>query len=503
MSGKVTRRTVLGTGAGFVGAGVLGCFPSVISAAPKGKVPKNIIFLVADGMAAAVPTMVDHLQQIQGKPSSYWRWLMRQPGVVNAHQDTRSLNSVVTDSSAASSSWGCGRHIWNGMVNMFPDQAEMATLTQLMSGSGVKCGLVTTATITHATPAGFSVSHWNRDEEQVIAEKYLSHSGVEVLMGGGAKFFEATKRKDKKDLVGDFAKAGFSVVRDRDAMKSVKGKKVLGLFSDSHIPYTVDRDNDTDLQAKVPTLAEMTTKALELLKDNKNGFLLQVEGARVDHGGHSNDLAAMIYDQMAFEEAVKVAYEFAAKDGETLIVITADHATGGVALNGDGEEYIEATTGLKSLLGMKASYGPVFDALGKTPDAAHCSDVIKTLLGISFTAKEAQMLADASVNKFPETGNHFFKNKNATLANLLANYTRVGFTSNNHTSDWVLLSAFGPGSEKFQQGVVQNIDINKILLDFKGLKHNNPTMTFEVAQPLYERMTHKAALHHWHEDDCC
>ena len=505
MSGKVSRRTVLGAGAGLIGTGLVGCLPSAVRASSKGKAPKNVIFLVADGMAASVPTMVDHLMQIQGKPSSYWRWLMRQPGVVNAHQDTRSLNSVVTDSSAASSTWGSGRFIWNGMLNMLPDLVPMKTLTMLMHGAGVKCGLVTTATMTHATPAGFTVSHWSRDEEAQIAEKYLADGTVDVFFGGGNKFFAADKRADKKDLYAGFEKAGFKVVKDRDAMMSVSGDKVLGIFSDSHIPYTVDRDNSPDLQKKVPTLAEMTTKALELLKGSSNGFLLQVEGARVDHGGHANDAAAMLFDQIAFEEAVKVAYEFAKNDGETLIVITADHATGGVALNGDGDEYIDATTGLKTLAGFKASYGPLGDALGKAPDASMCMDVFRAKLGVVLTATEGQLIADAVANKFPKTGNHFQQSKNAVFANVLANYTRVGFTSGNHTSDWVLLSAFGPGADQFNQGVVQNVDINGILLGFRGLKHNNPRMTFEEAAPLYHKLQNKAAMNHWlHDcDECC
>ena len=306
---KFSRRSLLGAGAlgavSLIGSNA----EAVVSAKPKRA--KNIIFCVSDGMSMGVPTMVDHLSQIRDRRNSYWAWLIKQPWAVTGLQDTRSLNSVVTDSSAASSSWGSGSHIWNGMVNMLPDKTELRTLTQLMIAAGVKCGLVTTATITHATPAGFCVNHLWRDEEEKIAEHYLT-SGVDVLMGGGDKFFDGVKRKDKMDLYAKFAAAGYAVVKDSASLASSNSKRVLGIFSDGHIPYTIDRDNDPALQATVPTLADMAKAAIAKLKGGKNGFLLQIEGARIDHAAHTDDLAAQLFDQIAFEEAVRMMHQLTA-----------------------------------------------------------------------------------------------------------------------------------------------------------------------------------------------
>src|SRR5688500_9496399 len=152
---KFTRRQLLATGAaGLAGCALAGPTKETATKGPAKKA-KNIIFCVADGMAAQTMSIGDQFQKLTAGKSSYWAWLMEQDGVVNGLQETRSLSSVVTDSSAASSTWGSGRRIWNGQVNMYPDGTALRTLHDLMHDAGMRTGLVTTTTITHATPAGF------------------------------------------------------------------------------------------------------------------------------------------------------------------------------------------------------------------------------------------------------------------------------------------------------------------------------------------------------------
>ncbi len=474
---RFSRRDLLALG----GASALSSALPASARAQSGKSrAKNIIFCVSDGMAASIPTMADHFRQLEhGKPS-YWNWLMKQEFTVNGLQDCRSLNSVVTDSAAAASTWGSGQWIWNGQLNMYPDGTELRTLTQIMSQAGIKCGLVTTATITHATPAGFSVNCESRDKEALIAEKYLTNSGVDILMGGGDRFFSAEGRPDKRDLYADFQRAGFAVVKDRAATLGLKAQKILAIYSASHMPYTIDQLHDPKLIASTPTLAEMSRVALDNLKDAKNGFLLQIEGAKIDHGCHANDLAAAIYDQIAFEEAVKVAIDFALKDGNTLVVVTADHATGGPALNGAGDEYIDSTAGLRLLSGMKSTYAGLLTAMGGTPTASNVQQVVEAKLGIKLTAEEAQHVVDSLGGKHPLGANVFMRNPSATLAHMLGNHTKVGWTSGNHTSEHVMVSAIGPGKEHFA-GLTQNKDMFGIMLGLKGLKWKNPSISFEEA----------------------
>lgn len=488
----LSRRGLFGAGAAGLLAGAVGS-----PAAAEGKKlsdhkPKNIIFCVADGMAMSTVTMSNYYQQITMGHPSYWGSLIDAEYVVNGLQNTRSLNSLVTDSAAASSAWGSGRHIWNGQLNTYPDKTELRTLASLMQEAGVRTGLVTTTTITHATPSGFAISCIDRDLEGLIAEKYLK-SGVSVLMGGGDKFFSPTLRPDKRDLYPDFRKAGYTVLKNREElvglskMRSAVGTRLLGIFNDSHMPFTVDQQNSEDLKATRPTLAEMASAALNALTNSPKGFLLQIEGGKVDHGGHANDLAALLYDQMAFEAAVKVAVDFALKDKETLVIITADHATGGPALNGDGLEYIDSTDGLKRLSGMKASYAPLFAAFGKTPTQASVRDSVHDLLGITITNDEADAVVAAIKGTSPFALSTFYKGPQATLAIILGNYTKVTWTSQNHTCDHVLVTALGPGKE-FVAGLTENTHFFDMMLATKGLKWSNPTMTFEEATRHYKTL---------------
>lgn len=489
---KISRRGLLGAGAASLASGCFG-MPRVAESRtalgarrPREFKARNIVFCVVDGMPISIMTMVDHFRQLNEGKRSYWAELVDREDVVNGLQSVRSLNSVVTDSSAASSAWGCGRRIWNGQVNMFPDGTKLRTLNSLMREAGLRTGLVTTATITHATPAGFAVNCVQRDLEALIAQEYLQE-GVDVLMGGGDKFFSAEARKDKRDLYADFRAKGFKVLRNRDETLGAKADKILGIYSASHLPYSVDRDNDPALRKSTPTLAEMTRLALENLDDSKNGFLLQVEGARVDHGGHSVDLAAMVYDQIEFEEAVRVVMEFAERDKETLVIVTADHATGGPALNGSGEEYFDSTAGLQTVGGMKSTYGPLIRDFGATPTVAKVRDAVESRMGIELTEAEAQLIVDASAGKSPLSGSEFHKTINSAIAMALGNHSKVTWTSQNHTSDHVLVTAFGPGAENLE-GLTRNNEMFDLMLASRGLKWSNPTMGFEEAKRHYEKL---------------
>lgn len=486
---NISRRALLGASAAGIAGSAL-TLPSFangfLARAPKGKAPKNIIFLVADGMATQTLTMTDHYQQLEHGRPSYWSQLINRDDVTTGLQDTRSLSSIVTDSSAASSAWGTGRRIFNGMVGMFPDKTELRTIVSLFREKGVKCGLVTTTTMTHATPSGFAINCVDRDLEGLIAELHLK-SGVDILLGGGNKFFSPELRKDKRDLYADFAKQGFKVVKNRKDLIGLQSDKILGIFSDGHVPFSVDRNNSKQLQESVPTLAEMATVAIDNLKGNKNGFLLQIEGGRVDHAGHSNDLAGLIYDQIAFEEAIKVAIEFAEKDKNTLVIITTDHACGGPTLNGAGEEYKDTTNALKSVSGMKSSYVGIMEALGKKPTASAVQDVIKDKLGYGLTTDEANALSSTMGGSSPFKLSEFLGAPSATLGVILGNHSKVGWTSLNHSNDHVVVSAFGPWSESLR-GITSNYEFFDLMTASRGIRFVNPTTTYESAIQSYQKL---------------
>lgn len=241
----------------------------------------------------------------------------------------------MTDSASANAAFATGHKTYNAGISVSNEDVSrpFASVLEAAELNGKSTGLVTTARITHATPAVYASHVRNRDNENAIASQYLD-SGIDVLFGGGESFFltkeERGKRSDK-NLLPEFEAKGYKVVKTGQGLSklSAKDSKVLGLFGSSHVAYVPDRT------AEVPSLAEMTSKALEILSANENGFAIMIEGGRIDHAGHANDLPTMVQEVIDFDEAFKVAIEFAKKDGNTSVVVTADHETGGLSLSRD------------------------------------------------------------------------------------------------------------------------------------------------------------------------
>ncbi|MCB0443265.1 MAG: alkaline phosphatase, partial [Flavobacterium sp.] len=276
-----------------------------VATAQKNKKAKNIIMLVSDGMSSGTLNMADiYLQQKNGKGSN-WLNLYRENIVSRALMDMASASSIVTDSAAASSSWGSGFRVKNGALNIGVNGEEYLPIWQKFKKAGKMAGCVTTVPITHATPAGFCVNSKSRNSQADIAESYLTQN-FDVLMGGGQQYFSPNSRTDKKDLYTAFQSKGYQVVKTRAEMFATSNTKpILGVFAEDGLPYSIDCKNIKDLVNTIPTLAEMTQKAIDSMKNHKNGFVLQVEGGKVDWAAHANDIAGLLYDQVAFDEAVK------------------------------------------------------------------------------------------------------------------------------------------------------------------------------------------------------
>ena len=291
----------------------------------KNKIAKNIIVIISDGMSSGTLNMADlYLNRKTGKGSN-WIELYKDNRVKRSLMDMTSASSIVTDSAAASSSWGSGFRVKNGSLNVGVNGEEYLPIWQKFKKAGKMAGCVTTVPITHATPAGFCIASKSRNSQEAIAEMYLELK-FDIMMGGGDKFFSSENRKDKKDLYQNFISKGFNVVKDRAEMLSVDNSKpILGVFSTDGLPYSKDRESSKELTNSSPTLAEMTARAIDKMKNHPNGFVLQVEAGKVDWAAHANDITGLIYDQVAHDEAIKVAIDFAEKDKNTLVIITTDH----------------------------------------------------------------------------------------------------------------------------------------------------------------------------------
>lgn len=449
--------------------------------------------MVADGMSPGVPALAEAFSHIVRGRGTAWHALASREDVVTGFFDMASLDSLVTDSAAAASAWASGSRIRNWAVNMLPDGRELTPIAPLARARGKRIGLVTTTRITHATPAAFAAVVPSRDLEDDIAPQYLDR--VDVLLGGGSRHFDVALRRDKRDLLADFRAAGWAAVRDRDGLLALPADtRVLGLFDADHLPFTIDRAREPALQQRVPTLAEMTRSALARLAQGDDGFLLLVEGGRVDHAAHDNDAASMLHDQLAFDDAIDSALEFIADTGrdDTLLLITTDHGTGNPGLSGMGGKYHQSNSGFERLAASTISFVTLHARLtaisqaGAAIAANDVADVVRDGTGIDLAFEDARLLAEVFAGR-RETGpievSRFQSNLAALLGQALANHTGMTFTGVAHTSDWALSMALGPGARRFA-GLRANIDVYSTLADFFGIEHRNPRMTPEEARRL-------------------
>jgi alkaline phosphatase len=425
---------------------------------------KNIIFMVADGMSTGTLNMADMFLNRKYGRSSNWLSLYRESRGARALMDTASASSLVTDSAAGSSAWGGGVRVNNGSLNVGPNGEAHKPILQKFKEAGKAVGCVTTVPITHATPAGFCINLGSRGDQSKIAELYLPLK-FDVMMGGGNDYFSATKRKDAKDMYQQFELNGYNVVKNRTYMMALKpGKPILGVFADDGLPYTLDQNQDKELQNTVPTLAEMTKTAITVMNKNSKGFVLQVEGGKVDWAAHGNDAGALLYEQMAFDEAVGEALAFAEKDGNTLVVMTTDHGNANPGLF-----YSDAANAdFDNFQNFKHTNEWVLKQIRKGDTASRVIEQISDAQHIVINQTEANDLLKY-YNTVSEEG--LYNEGNLPLrklAEIQQKYTFVGFGSMEHSADYVELAMFGPGSNLLKP-FVKNTDLHNLMLHATGI----------------------------------
>lgn len=422
---------------------------------------KNMIFLVVDGMCHGTMGLAHHWNIRNKSERLNWMQLYERPDLHRSVQDTASNSSPVTDSAAAASAWGCGQRVNNGSINTDPNGKPLTPIFTRAKQAGKRTGLVSTCRISHATPAGFATNAPNRNQEKAIIAQYLSRE-VDVLLGGGANRFLYKNKEDGStvDYFKKFEESGYRVARDSDqlAQLPVNGKPILGIFSEDHIPYALDRKNDNSL-AGVPVLTDMFSLALKHLEGSEDGFLLQVEAGRVDHAGHANDPGAILHDLLEFDACIPIALEYVEKHADTLLVVTTDHGTGGCQLDGLGSGYGESGPALDRMNQFRYSFEWLEKRFRATGEFNALLFTLAT--GISPTAEQAAEV-QAAIN---DSNLNYLTSKMARIfAKELVSVSAVGWTSNNHTSENVDLLAFGPGSERLP-GFIKNNELFGIMTD--------------------------------------
>ena len=326
---------------------------------------KNIIFLIGDGMGLASASMM----QLE---NNYEPTIFDSADNI-ALQKTYSLDNRVTDSAASGTALATGFKTNNTMLGQLPDGTNPESLMELAADKGKATGLVVTTYLQHATPGAFYAHVPSRHEYATISEQLLA-SDIDIAIGGGIAFFKE-RYNNRKKAIKAITESGFTLVESLDA--DMSGERILALLADKEI------ENRTGY------LAKATTMAIEHLDNNDNGFVLMVEGSLIDGMGHGNDAKGQQGEMRDFMEAIEVAVAYAREHTDTLVVVTADHETGGLAIisgNADfnlseqGVEYKWATGGHSGVMVPIYLYGTGAELINGVMENADLGKRLKELI---------------------------------------------------------------------------------------------------------------------------
>lgn len=282
------------------------------------KKPRNVIFMIGDGMGVA----------------QIYAGMTANRGELNLNnfknigfQINYSANNYVTDSGASGTALATGSKTYNGAIGVDVDTLPIQNIREKCEALGKATSVISTSALTHATPASFVAHQASRNYYEAIAADFLK-TNIDVFIGGGYKHF--TQRADGKDLTIDLKSKGYQVVTDIESVSKVTSGKLAALLAPEHLK-TIE-------QGRGAMLSVATKTAINILKNDKDGFFVMIEGSQIDWGGHQNNTSYIVTEVLDFDRAIGEALAFAAKDGETLIIVTGDHETGGFAINGGNLE---------------------------------------------------------------------------------------------------------------------------------------------------------------------
>ncbi|WP_051201840.1 alkaline phosphatase [Ferrimonas senticii] len=402
--------------------------------------PKNIILMIGDGMGSSylaahryakgsgqsgdnaqyvAPTLLDEL----------WR------GNATTYPATE---TIVTDSAAAATTLATGIKTYNGAIGVDPQQRPIpTTLVSAAKRRGWQVGLVSTSQLNHATPASFIANHQSRRAYQPLADQMqqaLLQGQVDLLFGGGRDFF------DTKALV----QHKVAVATEWSQLASLERTPAMALLADVALPFAIDAKRDD-------RLAQLTTHALALLRQPDSGLLAVVEGSLIDWCGHANDIACVLAEMNDFANAVAAAKAFVDENPDSLLLVTADHATGGLTLGANGQYAWD-----HQLIAKVASSAKVIATALLAADRSDpaIDRVWQAHVDFALQPRERQLLQQVELNQ---------RSMAAAVARIIAARSHTGWTTSGHTAEDVPVLAYGVGAEWFN-GLQDNSDIASKLL---------------------------------------
>jgi len=471
----------------------------------QGAEPKNVILVIGDGMGPQAVGVAIYYNLFMNGPGNSLNLEKLMAAGNTGYCLTYQYGTMVTDSASAATALASGVKTRDAIIGKDHNGRPMKSLVDIANSLGKATGVISTTRLTHATPAAFYAHSVHRDRENEIASQLVERGDLTIAFSGGARHFipQGTKvedhpdlksiskaagwgssvRKDTQDLILSAKNKGYSIVANEKellALDSGKTGKALGLFSTSDFPSAIDRQPRHP--TGVPTLPQLTAKGLEIMEKNPKGFFLMVEGGQVDYVEHGNDVASVLHEMLELDQAIGVAKAFAEKNPDTLVVVTADHDTGGLAIAYSSHQPPPA---LKLPSGetwqTKYNFGErgVFEKMAKQKKsflkmaldskgnpAAFKKEVEENSVFTITEEQAAALLAKDAKGSFPATKEYreFYGRGNPSplMGRLFGKEMNTAWAVGMHTHTPVMIFGIGPGSERFR-GLVDNTWVPQII----------------------------------------
>ena len=428
--------------------------------------PKNIIMVIGDGMGPAYTTAYRYYSD---NPTTE----VVEETVFDRHLTGLSstypapVSGVVTDSAASATALATGFKSYNGAIGVDVNKQSVQTVLEWSKLQGKKTGVVVTSQINHATPASYLAHNEHRRNYNAIADSYIDDGiKADLYLGGGWKYFI---RQDR-NLVDEFKQAGFHYIDNYQGLENLPNDKpVLGLFADVGLPWALDDTN----KHRLSTMTKAAVHHLSDIQKHDNapdkGFFMLIEASQIDWAGHGNDISDAMAEMDDMAKTLEYLEHFVAHHPDTLVIVTADHSTGGFTLGAYGKYQWQA----KHLRAMKHSVNYIAKQLATNDiDAGY----VNTLFNFELTQEELKLLIDNKTTPKLKKSTNIYQNKNTPdpqqalliiIKKIIDARTNSGWTSGGHTAIDVPVFAFGKQSELFN-GSQDNTDIAKKIFKLLG-----------------------------------
>jgi alkaline phosphatase len=394
--------------------------------------PKNIILMVGDGMGPAhmkaYRLFKDDPDTPEIEQTTFDRFLI---GSISTDPDMDA--GMVTDSAASATAYAIGKKSYNGAIGIDAQKQTHTTALQWAKKQGKSTGLVATSQVVHATPAAFAAHvesrrGYNDIADQFFDNQYKGMPYIDVILGGGTKYFSRSDR----DLIQLFRDKSYDYVTTKQQLFQSKGRQVIGLFAEKGLPNWHERGEQH------PSLAQMTVSAIERLSQNEKGFFLVIEGSQIDWESHSNNIHGTVYEMQDFDLAFQAVQQFAGNRKDTLVLLTADHETGGLSIGRKTDSDAKYEWNPKPLRVMQRSLKQAMIDLAKIEPAKRV-EWVASEMGLSLNNEQAK-----TIQSFVLDDETYM-----WLNDIISQQTATGWTTTGHTGVDVNLYGFGAGVEAF------------------------------------------------------